>query len=524
MEYLEFPKVSRANSRRSFLKQSTSLAGAVLLSACATGPFRRVGKFTGYPFSLGVASGDPWPDGFVIWTRLAPEPMVGGGMLPEPVEVSWMVAEDEGMGRVVRRGRSIARPEWGHSIHVEVEGLRADRWYWYQFKCGSEVSPVGRTRTAPSIGKELDKLQFAFVSCQHFEAGYFDAYRHLVKDNVELIIHLGDYIYENAGRDKQVRKHAGGEIISLEDYRNRYAQYRMDPALQLAHAAAPWLVTWDDHEVDNNYAGEVSEEINVSPRELLKRRAAAYQAFYEHMPIRQGNLPDGPDMQLYRKISYGNLVDFFVLDTRQYRTDQPCGDGRKFPCAQALSPKASLLGNAQREWLFNGLSRSTARWKVLAQQVMMARVDRSEGEGQEFSMDQWPGYEMERRRILQVLKDRKIQNPVVLTGDIHSNWANELCVHTDEEHREPVAAEFVGTSLSSGGDGREIPQFLDQTLAQNPFVKFHNAERGYVNCALSKRDWRSDYRVMKFVTKPNGPVTTRASFVVESGSSKILKA
>jgi alkaline phosphatase D len=460
----------------------------------------------------------------VLWTRLAPKPLEGGGMPAEPVEVSWIVSEDEKMSRVVRKGREVAHPEWAHSVHVELSGLKPDRWYWYQFKCGSEVSPVGRTRTSPAPGSVSDRFRFAFTSCQHFEAGYFDAYRHIVRDGVDLIVHLGDYIYEGAGREKQVRRHVGGEIFTIDDYRNRHAQYKTDPALQLAHAAAPWVVTWDDHEVENNYAGEIPETFDVPPRQFLVRRAAAYQAYYEHMPLRRYSLPQGPDMQIYRRISFGNLAEFFVLDTRQYRSDQPCGDRRSVQCPDALSPKATLLGPTQRQWLFDRLADSTAQWKILAQQVMMARVDRAEGEGEEFSMDQWSGYEMERRKVLGFLQERKIQNPVVLTGDIHSNWANELSTHKDLECLAPVAAEFVGTSISAGGNGQAFPKYLDQTLAQNPCVKFHNTQRGYVHCELSPKQWRSDYRVVESVTVPEAPIQDRASFVLEAGSPKLQKA
>jgi alkaline phosphatase D len=515
---------SGATSRRTFLRTSGSLAAAVLWSSCATSSFKRAANFPSYPFTLGVASGDPAPDGFVLWTRLAPLPLDGGGMVPEPVEVSWIVAEDENLTKIARKGREIARPEWGHSVHVEVDGLQPERWYWYQFKCGSETSPIGRSRTNPPLGSIPDKFHFAFASCQHYETGYFNAYEHMVRENLDLIIHLGDYLYENGGRINQVRKHHGLEIMTVTDYRNRHAQYKMDAALQGAHASVPWIVTWDDHEVDNNYAGEISQYLNVTPRQFLIRRAAAYQAYYEHMPLRRACLPNGPDMQMFRRISFGNLADFFVLDTRQYRTNQPCGDGTTPPCPESFSPRASILGAPQREWLFNSLDNSAARWKVLAQQVMMARVDKQPGPGEKFSMDQWPGYEIERRKVLQYLHDHKIQNPVVLTGDIHSNWANELTIQSDKEFKSPVAAEFVGTSISSGGNGRRVPEKLEQTLAENPFVKFHNAERGYVSCEVTPRQWRSDYRTVEFVTKRNAPLNTRASFILEPGSSKLNAA
>jgi alkaline phosphatase D len=519
MPYPLFPLTNAASSRRSFLRGAASLAAAALCSSCATTTFKRVAKFPTYPFTLGVASGDPGPDGFVLWTRLAPLPLEGGGMPDEAVEVSWIVAEDEQLSRVVASGREIARPEWGHSVHVEVTGLKPERWYWYQFKCGSDTSPLARSRTTPLEGTVPEKLRFAFASCQHYETGYYTAYEHMIREDLDLIIHLGDYIYENRGRFAQVRRHVDGEAMTVDDYRNRHAQYKSDPALQAAHAAVPWILTWDDHEVDNNYAGAISERLDVSPEQFLLRRAAAYQAYYEHMPLRRSSIPNGPDMQMFRRISFGKLAEFFVLDTRQYRTDQPCGDGIKPPCPESMSPEATLLGAAQREWLLNGLAQSGAHWNVLAQQVMMARVDREPGRSEKFCMDQWPGYEIERRYVLQQLRDRKILNPVVLTGDVHSNWANELTLHSDLDFKSPVAAEFVGTSITSEGDGRRFPANLRETLAENPFVKFYNAERGYVKCEISPKQWRTDYRTVEFVEKRDAPMNTRATFSLDSGSS-----
>lgn len=515
---------ARPISRRAFIRTSGSLAAAALWSSSSFGAVRRNPKFSAYPFQLGIASGDPTPDGVVLWTRLAPNPLIGGGLSDEPIEVFWQIAEDERMGKVIRQGKTVARPEWAHSVHVEVEGLRANRWYWYQFKAGGEVSPKGRTRTMPSNRAFPEKLRFAFASCQHFETGYFTAYEHMAREGLDLVLHLGDYIYEGAAQEKQIRRHVGAELRSLDDYRIRHAQYRTDEALQTMHAAAPWIVTWDDHEFDNNCAGDISEEAKVQPADFLRRRAGAYQAYYEHMPLRRTSIPNGPDMKLYRRISFGRLADFLVLDTRQYRTDQPCGDGNHPPCAAAYDLKATLLGHRQSEWLEQSLTNSTARWNVLAQQIMMACVDRTPGEPYAYSMDQWPGYEIERRRLLKFFRERQISNPVVLGGDIHSNWANELLTDFENLEAAPVATEFVGTSISSGGDGTQSPKSLEQLLRENPFVKFHNAERGYVQCEVSAKEWRTDYQIVEYVTRKGGPLVTRASFVVENGQPRLQKA
>jgi len=471
-----------------------------------------------------VASGDPTSDGVVLWTRLAPRPVEGGGMGPDPVEVSWQIAEDERMGRVVRQGTVVARFDWAHSVHVEVSGLRPGRWYWYQFKAGNEVSPKGRTRTLPVSQSLPDRLRFAFASCQHYESGYYTAYQHMSREDLDLVFHLGDYIYEGGINATTQRHHNSKEIQSLEDYRNRHALYKSDRDLQAAHAMAPWMVTWDDHELDNNYAGAISEEAGVSPEKLLARRARAYQAYYEHMPLRRSALPHGPDMKIHRRLPFGRLAEFHVLDTRQYRTNQPCGDGNKVPCDEVMNPAATLLGKRQRNWLFDGLERSPAAWNVLAQQVMMARVDRTPGDAAAYSMDQWPGYEVERRQVLNHFRTQRVSNPVVLTGDIHTNWANELLADFDQLDGRPVATEFVGTSISSSGDGIRVPKYLDSLLSENPFVKFHNAERGYVRCEVTLGQWRTDYRVVEYVTRPGAPLVTRRSFVVQSGNPRLNAA
>jgi len=510
---------ARLLNRRTFIAGSTSFAAAALFSTRGRGATVNSPKFPAYPFSLGVASGDPAPDGVVLWTRLAPRPReIGGGMPSEAVEVTWQVADDEGMGRVVARGTVSARPEWAHAVHVEVPGLRPDRWYWYQFKAGAEVSPKGRTRTMPPADATSERLRFAVASCQKYEMGYFSAYEHMAREDLDLVVHLGDYIYEKADRNDAVRPHGTPEIFTLDDYRTRYAIYKSDPALQAAHAMAPWIVTWDDHEVSNNYAGEVHEDPAANPpAKFLLRRAAGYQAYFEHMPLRRSALPSGPDMLLYRRLAFGRLASFHVLDTRQYRTDQPQGDGVKPPGPELLDPRSTIMGERQRAWLFEGLTRSPAAWNVLAQQVMVAPVDRTPGQVVGLSMDKWAGYEFERRRLLRHLRDSKVVNPVVLTGDIHHNWANELAAEPDRPDSPSVAVEFVGTSITSNGDGSEKPAYLGSLLDENPFVKYHNDERGYLSCEVTPRGWRTDFRTVPYVSRRGSPLHTRATFVVESG-------
>lgn len=507
----------RSWRRRDFLLAGGSLLAWPLLTHPASAAFRRLVKWKDYPFQLGVASGDPLPDGFVLWTRLAPEPLTGGGMPAENVEVTWRVAADEALTQVVAHGTAVATPELAHSVHVEVSGLEPARRYWYQFTAGGEASPVGRTRTAPRRDELPDRLRFAFASCQHWEYGYYTAYEHMAKEELDLVVHLGDYIYEGAVGKKAVRQHLGRKCESLDDYRNRLAQYHTDAHLQATHRLFPWVVTWDDHEVENNYAGSISENPGVEPARFLERRARAYQAYYEHMPLRRAQMPQGPHAELYRRIDFGRLAQFAVLDTRQYRTDQPCGDNNKPPCKETEDPQATLLGDAQEQWLYAGLQASPARWNVLAQQVMMARVDRLPGPLEAFSMDQWPGYEANRQRVLKFFAEAKPSNPVVLTGDIHNHWVNDLQVDGTRRDSPVVATEFVGTSITSGGDGAESGVTTALMLAENPFVKFFNAQRGYVSCEVTPQQWLSHYRTLPYVTRPGAPLVTPKSFVVADG-------
>lgn len=503
-------------------RQFISLA-AVAAAASGSGCQDQGASFDNDPFTLGVASGDPSPDGFVLWTRLAPDPLNGGGIDVGDIGVRWEVASDEMFRQVVQSGTAAASAELAHSVHVEVDGLESDRWYWYRFAAGNAVSATGRARTLPTPESTPDRLTLAFASCQHFETGFYTAYEHMAAEHPDLVFHLGDYIYEGVAQPR-IRAHRGGELTTLADYRNRYALYRTDPDLQNAHAACPWVVTWDDHEVDNNYAADVSEEPEVSQEAFLERRAAAYQAYYEHMPLRASQIPSGPSMKLYRGFSFGRLARFAVLDTRQYRTDQPCGDRTKPPCDGASDPAATLLGEDQRRWLFNTLRDSPAEWNVIPQQVMMAQVDRVAGPEVGHSMDQWPGYRASRDRVLRFLAESRVRNPVVLTGDIHTNWVNDLLVDFDDPASPVVATEFVGTSISSSGDGGPNAEYAATVMSDNPFVKLHNAQRGYVSCEVTPGRWTASYRVLDYVTRRGAPRKTLAQFAVLAGQPGAQRA
>lgn len=478
-----------------------------------------------YPFKLGVASGDPRSDSVVIWTRLVANPLSDRPFSRTPVPVQWQVATDEQMRQVVARGTTLATPEFAHAVHVVVNGLSPDRWYWYQFKVGnsanSEISPEGRTKTAPTRQSPLTPIKFAFASCQNYEHGYFNAYRHMAEEDLDFVLHLGDYIYEGAGipLPNLTRIHNGAEPTDLSGYRRRYAQYKLDPDLQAAHRVFPFICTWDDHEVDNDYANAQSQDFD-SITNFLQRRAAAYQAYYEHLPLRPESKPTGSALQLYRRFQLGALLQMHVLDTRQYRDDQPCANGKGggqivTNCQERLDPPRSLLGTQQEHWLLHGLTTSKARWNVIAQQYLVAELRQAVDTQESFWSDGWDGYAATRQRLLNTLAERKPANPIFLGGDIHSFWVTDL----KSDFRNPaspiLASEFVGTSISSNG----IPDDrVSAVLPNNPHIKFFESRlRGYVRCTITRDRWLSELRAVDTVKQKQSSIRTLAAFVVEAG-------
>ncbi|QGK71469.1 alkaline phosphatase [Allosaccharopolyspora coralli] len=509
-------------------RRSVLLGGAAALGATALGgstlahalPGAGAGRLA-EPFTLGVASGDPLPDGVVLWTRLAPTPTADdgkGGMPDKVVPVQWEIAEDERFSKIVQKGTADAAPEMGHSVHVEPEGLRAGAEYFYRFKAGNAVSPVGRTRTAPAPDA-MDELTMCFTSCSHFGQGYFTAYRRMAEDQPGLILHLGDYQYEYAAQDDDVRKVLGPETRTLANYRQRHAQYKTDEDLQLAHATAPWLVVWDDHELENNWADETPEDPDEGFR---KRREAAFQAYYENMPLRVGSKPAGIDLQLYRRIRWGALANFHMLDTRQYRDDQACGDGVQDGCDARLDEGRSITGPEQEKWITDGFGSSEAKWDVLGQQVIFSKIDLTPGKEEGYNMDAWDGYVANRDRIASAMADSNVQNGVVLTGDVHRHWAAEILRTHDDAESTPAGVEFVSTSVSSGGDGDDDGK--EDVLKENPHVKFHRNRRGYIRTKFTASELRADYRVLPSVTKKDAKASTAASFVVEDGTPRLNEA
>ncbi len=438
--------------------------------------------------------------------------------------VSWEVARDEAFTSIVRQGRYTAAPELAYSIHVDLDGLESDRWYFYRFLVGEAVSPIGRVRTTPAAGATTP-LRFGVASCQNYEQGLFTALEHLASERLDLVTHLGDYIYEYGTREGAVRRHHGFEVRTLEAYRERYAQYKLDPALQAAHRMCPWLVTWDDHEVDNNYAASFGENVMESEEQMLARRAAAYQAWWEHQPVRVPRARSWADLDIRRATDWGALARFWMLDTRQYRDDQTCGGGgvAQVPCGEWANPSRSVLGAQQERWLDAGLAAERARWQVIAQQVMLAPFDQRSGPGESLSMDQWSGYPVARDRLLRSIARHAAGRSIVLTGDIHSAWVNDLHEAFDRPDRRVVATEFVGTSIASGGDGDDQWRGFTRAAPENPHVKWHGARRGYIVNSVSADAWHAEYREVPFVSRPGAPVSTVSSWRVEHGRAGAIR-
>ena len=380
---------------------------------------------------------------------------------------------DAGFAAITRQGKALARPELGHSVHVEVDGLQPGRPYWYRFSVGGERSLTGRAKTAPPLGAAVARVKIGVAGCAQYENGYFTAYRRLAAEDVDFIYCYGDYIYEGRGSrtqsgaqgvEEKPRQFLGEEIYSLDDYRRRYAQYKLDTDLQAAHASAAWFSVWDDHEIDNNWASRDDQD-DTPPEIFALRRQAAAQAFYENMPLRARSFPSGTSIQLYRQAAYGSLVNVNFLDTRQYRTHQPCTRPGQ-PCV--LDAPEGTIMMAQEKWLLDNLTASKATWNVIAQQVMVMDLDGDPGPEYRANTNSWGGYRAQRGRLLSSIRERRIGNAIVLTGDEHINYAGELHVDGRNPGATPAGIEFVGTSITNGGDGADRTPRTDDLLRINP--------------------------------------------------------
>ena len=490
------------------------------LGALAVSP----SAFASFPFALGVASGYPSPDGVVLWTRLT------GLLDPLAVPVRWEIADDEAMKTIVMSGTAQAEPAWAHSVHVDVKGLAPERWYWYRFTAAGAESAVGRTRTAPLASAPHARLRFAFASCQQYEQGYFNAYRHIAADAPDLVAFLGDYIYESTWGKEHVRSHGSAEPYTLEDYRARYTLYRSDPDLQAAHAACPWIVTWDDHEVDNDYADDRPED-GMEREPFMARRTAAYRAYYEHMPLPRSMQPRGPDMRIHTHLDWGQLARFHILDTRQYRSWQACprkgrsGGSNTIDiehCERLPRPGRSMLGRAQERWLEQSLGESRAAWNLVAQTTPMGQFDTKPGPGRRAWTDGWDGYPAARGRLFNTFVEKRVKNPVVLSGDVHSFNASQLKLDFDDPAAPVVASEFVCTSITSQAWSQER---LNRYLPDNPHMLLADSRyRGYARVELTPRRFQTDLRAMESVQQRDATCSTLATFVVEDGRPGPVRA
>lgn len=520
-------------SRRDVIRAAFAFSASTIAMSLAPRPARAADdwagpRFTGYPFTLGVASGYPRPDGVSLWTRLAPEPLQpDGGMEPDMIHIEWQVASDEKFSNIIRKGGVRAVPELAHSAHVDVRGLEPGRWYWYRFICGDEVSPVGRTRTAEGPGAKLDKLRFAVASCQHYEQAYFAAHRHLVGESLDLMFFVGDYIYESNWGDDLVRRHVGPEANTLARYRVRHAQYKTDADLQASHAAMPWAFTWDDHEVENDYAGDQGE--NIDPGFLL-RRAAAYQAFFEHMPVPLTMRPKANEMRIYDTLDYGEFARFYLVDNRQYRDPQVCPDPYKGggstdvtakECPTVMEPSRSMIGLPQEQWLDGAMANSRAQWNVIAQQTIFSRFGTlRDGEMTRWT-DGWDGYPATREHVLGSIEAHRVRNPLILGGDIHAAVIADVHSNPDKLESPVLAAEFCGTSIASQGWSEAM---FNPRIPQNPHVKYGNTtKRGYLAFELGKHGCDARLRVLDNEKRHDSGIATLASFRVEDGKPGVEK-
>lgn len=484
-----------------------------------------------YPFTLGVASGAPAHDGFVIWTRLAPNPLCSnpqepGGMSGPGVPVEYEIAADENMRRIVHRSRPVAVAAYGYSVHAQVQGLEAGRPYWYRFICGDASSRIGRAMTLPRADATLQRARLGFVSCSNYEHGYFAAYRHLAAEHPDFVLYLGDYIYEYTDPKSTtvVRRHSDGRHAdNLHTYRNRYAQYHLDEDLQRLRALSTSLITWDDHEVVNDY-GEFRTQDFGDPQRFMQRRGAAYQAFYENMPVTPARRPEGPFLRLYDRFTLGNLAQIHMTDARQYRSPAACyGPPHNLPgrlvspheCPELLSESRSMLGTAQEAWLMDGLASSQARWNILGQSLLTAQFKRRDKSSNVvFWSDDWNGYPASRRRLLRHIHEARVANVISLGGDVHSFWANDLKLDFDDPASPTVATEFVGSSISANGPTFDFAAFLPE----NPHVRFFDKSvRGYVSVELTPERMTATFRAIDDPRDPNTAVRDLRTFIVENG-------
>jgi len=517
--------------RRQLLSLAAASAALIGLPTTSWGG----AKWSTDPFSLGVASGSPTSDSMVLWTRLGRAALEQAGQSHTPVDVTWQLALDPQFTRIVQSGQLKVRPELGHSLHVEVTGLSPAREYFYRFLSGQASSPTGRTRTFPAPHSPAARLRLAYASCQRWGDGFYSAYRDMREQNLDVVMFLGDYIYEyppSATRD--VRPTTGAWVLTLDEYRDRYALYKSDPHLKAMHAQCPWIVTWDDHEVQNDYA-ELHAGFSGAPvQDFAARRRDAYQAFYENMPVRYTDFAQllnrqSDQVQVFGSAKFGQLATLYNLDNRQYRHRQACtpgdrpGGGRINPqhCELLGQEYRTLLGEQQEGWLKRQFERSQTQWNLIGQQSLIGPRNMSAGMSRVWN-DGWGGYPAARQRLIDVMRTTHLKNPVVLGGDVHQNWVGHILADYARPDSQAVAVEFCGTSISSRN--RATNTEIEKILQHSPYFVFANAQyRGYGVVDVQQHSITTSLRAVKNIRDPASEVFTLSRFSVDAGRSEIRK-
>ena len=533
--------------RRQLLQSSAAWGAAALLQAVAAmqlpahASTAKQPRWQADPFALGVASGEPQPSSVLLWTRLFPGPARPGESASAQEQaahfqdksglsalntctVSYEIFSDEALTRRVRHGAVDTHAQRGWSVHVRVPGLLPACHYWYRFACGGAVSPVGRTRTAPGLQAPVERLRLALASCQHHEQGHYAAHADMAARELDLVLFVGDYIYEGSNPKYRIRSHTGGVPTTLAAYRERHALYKTDADLRANHAAHPWVCTWDDHEVDNDYAADQDRRFS-DPTVFLARRAAAYQAYFEHMPV----WPVGQALaalnpahpRIHRHWAWGQLADLWTLDCRQYRSPQPCrdpfrGGGRVvLSCDEANEPSRTMLGADQQAWLASGLAASQRRWRLVAQSTQISPTAINTPLGRTIYTDGWDGYAAARRALLQAVVDAQTGNVVMLGGDVHQNVAAQLRLEPNNPDSPTVAAEIVTTSITSRGMGELA---LSRIRASNPdILHARSDERGYTLIDLTPERLEATFLTTPFPAQAGAVLRTQARFQVLDG-------
>jgi alkaline phosphatase D len=488
-------------------------AGGTTTTGGGTTTTRPPPALSGDPFALGVASGDPLPDSVILWTRLAPDPVATdglGGMPAEAVEVVWEVASNAAFTDVIRRGVTEAEPAHAHAVHVDADGLEPGTDYHYRFTVGEHTSPVGRTRTLPEGSPA--RFGLAVVNCQWFETGYYAAYRHLLDEDVDLVLHLGDYIYEYAGAGEGARSTLPThQLQSLTDYRLRYASYQLDEDLRSAHHRFPFVLTWDDHEVANNHMGDILLPSDPAPDTGQARKAAAYQAWWEHLPVRLAP-PDGPELIVYQHVDIGDLARLYVLDQRQYSDVPPCRDvvADDFGDCADRGTERTRLGEEQEAWFADAVDESPATWNLIGNPVVLAGVDGgNDTDGSTYYLDTWDGFPTARHRFIEQLA--KADNPVVLTGDYHAGMVLDVHERPFEQDSALVAPEFMSPAISS-------PLFPEDVSGRTPQLREQLNGHGYLTVLVEPEQLSVAFRMLADVADAASPIETASSWVVAAGS------